>query len=288
MAGQGLGGQAVGGRRPRAGRLGRPPVVLGRPAGRRPRRGRGPAGWSTGWPAAGPPAAGPSGPGAPATWPPAAGRPGAGPSSPGRRELGRQELGGDRLDGQELGVAPLDGRRLGAGRPGAENRGAERARPGAGTARPGGDEPKGGMTLRGLPPRLRWFIVLVATAGLLASVAVVLLEPGRWDRSVWPRLAALLVLTAASEIAGPAPPPPGRPGDAEPVRGHGGGQHRPAPGRPGHRRVPGRAAGGPGGAAPGPGQGGLQPRHVRHRPGPGDRRLPPGGRGRRACSGAAR
>ena len=58
------------------------------------------------------------------------------------------------------------------------------------------------MTLRGLPPRLRWFIVLVATAGLLASVAVVLLEPGSWDRSVWPRLAALLVLTAASEIAG--------------------------------------------------------------------------------------
>ena len=58
------------------------------------------------------------------------------------------------------------------------------------------------MTLRGLPPRLRWFIVLVATAGLLASLAVVLLEPGSWDRSVWPRLAALLVLTAASEIAG--------------------------------------------------------------------------------------
>ncbi len=58
------------------------------------------------------------------------------------------------------------------------------------------------MTLRGLPPRLRWFIVLVATTGLLASVAVVLLEPGSWDRSVWPRVAALLVLTAASEIAG--------------------------------------------------------------------------------------
>jgi hypothetical protein len=58
------------------------------------------------------------------------------------------------------------------------------------------------MTLRGLPPRLRWFIVLVATAGFLASAAVVLLEPGTWDRSVWPRLAALLVLTAASEIAG--------------------------------------------------------------------------------------
>ena len=57
------------------------------------------------------------------------------------------------------------------------------------------------MTLQGLPPRLRWFIV-VATAGLLASVAVVLLEPGVWDRSVWPRLAVLLVLTAASEIAG--------------------------------------------------------------------------------------
>jgi PAS domain S-box-containing protein len=30
----------------------------------------------------------------------------------------------------------------------------------------------------------------------------VLLQPGAWDRSVWPRLAALLVLTAASEIAG--------------------------------------------------------------------------------------
>jgi len=58
------------------------------------------------------------------------------------------------------------------------------------------------MTLRRLPPRLRWFIVLVATAGLLASVAVVLLEPGTWDRTVWPRLAVLLVLTAASEIAG--------------------------------------------------------------------------------------
>jgi PAS domain S-box-containing protein len=58
------------------------------------------------------------------------------------------------------------------------------------------------MTVRGLPPRLRWFIVLVATAGLLASVAVVLLEPGEWDRSVWPTLAVLLVLTAASEIAG--------------------------------------------------------------------------------------
>jgi hypothetical protein len=74
------------------------------------------------------------------------------------------------------------------------------ARPGA--ARPGGDDAKGGMTLRGLPPRLRWFIVVVATAGLLASVAVVLLEPGVWDRSVWPRLAVLLVLTAASEITG--------------------------------------------------------------------------------------
>jgi PAS domain S-box-containing protein len=58
------------------------------------------------------------------------------------------------------------------------------------------------MTLRGLPPRLRWFIALVATAGFLASVAVVLLQPGAWDRSVWPRLAALLVLTAASEVAG--------------------------------------------------------------------------------------
>ena len=39
------------------------------------------------------------------------------------------------------------------------------------------------MTLRGLPPRLRWFIGLVATAGLLASTAVVVLEPGTWDRS---------------------------------------------------------------------------------------------------------
>jgi PAS domain S-box-containing protein len=58
------------------------------------------------------------------------------------------------------------------------------------------------MTLRGLPPRLRWFIVVVATAGLAASAAVVLLDPGHWDRSVWPRLAVLLVLTAASEIAG--------------------------------------------------------------------------------------
>jgi PAS domain S-box-containing protein len=58
------------------------------------------------------------------------------------------------------------------------------------------------MTLRGLPPRLRWFIVLVATAGLGASGAVILLDPGGWDRSVWPTLAALLVLTAASEIAG--------------------------------------------------------------------------------------
>ena len=54
----------------------------------------------------------------------------------------------------------------------------------------------------GLPPRLRWFIVLVATAGLAASAAVVLLDPGHWDRSVWPRLAVLLVLTAASEITG--------------------------------------------------------------------------------------
>ena len=58
------------------------------------------------------------------------------------------------------------------------------------------------MTLRGLPPRLRWFIVVVATAGIAASAAVVLLDPGHWDRSVWPRLAVLLVLTAASEIAG--------------------------------------------------------------------------------------
>jgi hypothetical protein len=58
------------------------------------------------------------------------------------------------------------------------------------------------MTLRGLPPRLRWFIVVVATAGIAASAAVILLDPGHWDRSVWPRLAVLLVLTAASEIAG--------------------------------------------------------------------------------------
>jgi len=56
--------------------------------------------------------------------------------------------------------------------------------------------------LGGLPPRLRWFIALVATAGFLAVVAVVLLDPGTWDRSVWPRLAALLVLTAASELGG--------------------------------------------------------------------------------------
>jgi hypothetical protein len=56
--------------------------------------------------------------------------------------------------------------------------------------------------LGGLPPRLRWFIALVATAGFLAVVAVVLLDPGRWDRTVWPRLAALLVLTAASELGG--------------------------------------------------------------------------------------
>ena len=54
----------------------------------------------------------------------------------------------------------------------------------------------------GLPPRLRWFIALVATAGFLAVVAVVLLDPGTWDRSVWPRLAVLLVLTAASEVGG--------------------------------------------------------------------------------------
>jgi len=56
--------------------------------------------------------------------------------------------------------------------------------------------------LGGLPPRLRWFIALVATAGFLAVVAVVLLDPGTWDRSVWPRLAVLLVLTAASEVGG--------------------------------------------------------------------------------------
>jgi PAS domain S-box-containing protein len=54
----------------------------------------------------------------------------------------------------------------------------------------------------GLPGRLRWFIALVATAGLLAVAAVVLLEPGRWDRSVWPRLAVLLTLTTASELVG--------------------------------------------------------------------------------------
>jgi hypothetical protein len=67
------------------------------------------------------------------------------------------------------------------------------------------------MTLRGLPPRLRWFIVVVvATAGLAASAAVVLLDPGHWDRSVWPRLAVLLVLTAASEIAGLRLPHRGR------------------------------------------------------------------------------
>jgi PAS domain S-box-containing protein len=58
------------------------------------------------------------------------------------------------------------------------------------------------MTLRELPPRLRWFIALVVVAGLLAAVAVVLLDPGSWDRSVWPRLATLLVLTAVSEVAG--------------------------------------------------------------------------------------
>ena len=58
------------------------------------------------------------------------------------------------------------------------------------------------MTLRGLPPRLRWFIALVATAGFLASAAVVVLDPGGWDRPVWPTLAALFVLTAASEVAG--------------------------------------------------------------------------------------
>jgi PAS domain S-box-containing protein len=56
--------------------------------------------------------------------------------------------------------------------------------------------------LEGLPPRLRWFILRVATAGSLAVAAVVLLEPGRWDRAAWPGLAALLVLTAASELVG--------------------------------------------------------------------------------------
>ena len=48
------GGQALGGRRAPAGRLGRPSMVMGRPAGRRPRRqGSGPGGRSTGSPAAG-------------------------------------------------------------------------------------------------------------------------------------------------------------------------------------------------------------------------------------------
>jgi PAS domain S-box-containing protein len=56
--------------------------------------------------------------------------------------------------------------------------------------------------LEGLPPRLRWFILRVAIAGFLAVAAVVLLEPGRWDRAAWPVLAALLVLTAASELVG--------------------------------------------------------------------------------------
>jgi PAS domain S-box-containing protein len=56
--------------------------------------------------------------------------------------------------------------------------------------------------LEGLPPRLRWFILRVAAAGFLAAAAVALLEPGRWDRAAWPVLAALLVLTAASELVG--------------------------------------------------------------------------------------
>jgi PAS domain S-box-containing protein len=56
--------------------------------------------------------------------------------------------------------------------------------------------------LGGLPPRLRLFIALVTAAGFLAVVAVVVLEPGRWDREVWPMLASLLVLTAASELGG--------------------------------------------------------------------------------------
>jgi hypothetical protein len=55
----------------------------------------------------------------------------------------------------------------------------------------------GGVDAPGLDP-----YVLTVGAGLLASLAVVLLDPGGWDRSVWPRLAVLLVLTAASEIAG--------------------------------------------------------------------------------------
>jgi hypothetical protein len=56
--------------------------------------------------------------------------------------------------------------------------------------------------LRRLPPRLRRIIALVATPGIQASAADLVQDPDAWDRSVWPRLAALLVLTAASEVAG--------------------------------------------------------------------------------------
>ena len=99
----------------RAGRLGRPPVVLGRPAGRRPRRDRGRRGGRLAGPQLGRPQLGPAGlerrrPGRPQL-----GRQELGRARLGGAELGRQELGGDRLDGQELGVAPLDGRGLGAG-----------------------------------------------------------------------------------------------------------------------------------------------------------------------------
>ncbi len=115
VAGQGLGGQAVGGHRPAAGRLGRPPVVLGRPAGRRPRRDRSRRGGRLAGPQLGRPQLGPAGlerrrPGRPQLGGQELGR-----ARLGGAELGRQELGGDRLDGQELGVAPLDGRGLGAG-----------------------------------------------------------------------------------------------------------------------------------------------------------------------------
>jgi PAS domain S-box-containing protein len=53
-----------------------------------------------------------------------------------------------------------------------------------------------------LPGRLRWYVGLVATAGVLAVAAVVLLEPGRPAEPSWPRLAALLALTAAAELLG--------------------------------------------------------------------------------------
>ena len=86
-------------------------------------RGAGPAGRSTGWPAAGPPGAGPSGPGGRGTWPPGPGRPGAGPSSPGRRGAGPP------------GAGPAS-----TGRPGAGPRAAGRpapGRPGAGPSEDG-------------------------------------------------------------------------------------------------------------------------------------------------------